>query len=93
MSKFSKGISWREHRLADRLDLDGREYTVDLVARKGTGVQGFRVTIVYLPHDEGETVQVDLPNAPTTTEVHRRVRELGGDEDRLRALFREAPTP
>lgn len=93
MSKFSKGISWREHRLADSLELDGHDYTVDLVARKGTGVQGFRVTVVFLPHEESETVEVDLPNAPTTTEVHRLVRELGGDPDRLRALFREAPTP
>jgi hypothetical protein len=54
MSKFAKGKSWIEHRLDSDLDVDGRHYTVNLLARKGTGVQGFRVTVVYLPHEGGD---------------------------------------
>ena len=52
MSKFAKGKSWIEHRIDSDLDVDGRHFTVNLLARKGTGVQGFRVTLVFLPHDE-----------------------------------------
>lgn len=90
MGKIGRGTSWKEHRLADRLEIEGRPYTVDLVARRATGVQGYRVTVVYLPHGEGGEVEVALPNAASTADVNRVVRELAEDPDRLRALFREA---
>jgi hypothetical protein len=90
MSKFEKGKSWIEHRLASDLAADGRQYTVNLIARKGTGVQGFRVTVVYLPHDAGETVEVNLPNAATTADVHRASRDLADDAARLLDLLKEA---
>ena len=89
MSKFAKGKSWIEHRLDSDLEVDGRHYTVNLLARKGTGVQGFRVTVVFLPHDGGETVERDLPNAASTADVHRITRELTGDSPRLVTLCRE----
>jgi hypothetical protein len=89
MSKFAKGKSWIEHRLDSDLDVDGRHYTVNLLARKGTGVHGFRVTVVYLPHDGGDAVERDLPNAASTADVHRISRDLGGDRERMAALVRE----
>ena len=89
MSKFAKGKSWIEHRLDSDLEVDDRHYTVNLLARKGTGVQGFRVTVVFLPHDGGETVERDLPNAASTADVHRITRELTGDAPRLVTLCRE----
>jgi hypothetical protein len=85
---LSRSSSWKEHRLADRLDVDGTEYSVDLVARKATGVQGWRVTLVYLPRGEGGDVKVEMPNAASTAEVRRRVNELAGAEARLRELLR-----
>jgi hypothetical protein len=88
MSKFAKGKSWIEHRLDGDLEVDGRHYTVNLLARKGTGVQGFRVTLVSLPHDGGDAVERDLPNASSTADVHRVTRELAGDPARLVALVR-----
>lgn len=91
MSKFSRGASaWKEHRLADRLELDGRPYTVQLIARRGTGVQGYRVTVHYLPHEGGAEVQAELPNAGSTADVHRMARELESDPARLIALFEGA---
>lgn len=90
MSKFAKGKSWIEHRLADTLDMNGSNYTVNLVARKGTGVQGFRVTLDYIPHDPGGTIEVELPNAATTADVHRLSRELSEQPDELRRLGLEA---
>lgn len=88
MGKMSRGTSWREHRLADRMELDDTTYTVDLVGRRATGVQGYRMTVVYLPHADGEEVEVSLPNASSTAEFHRIARELEADPDRIVELFR-----
>ena len=94
MSKFSRGASaWKEHRLADRLEVDGRSYTVQLIARRGTGVQGYRVTIHYLPHEGGDEVQAELPNAGSTADVHRMARELEADPARLVSMFEGTATP
>jgi hypothetical protein len=92
MSKFAKGKSWIEHRLASDLDLGGPRYTVNLLARKGTGVHGFRVTLVFIPHDSGPDLEVELPNAATTADVHRISRELAENEAELVRLAREART-
>lgn len=89
---LSRSSSWKEHRLANRLECDGTEYSVDLVARKATGVEGWRVTVVFLPREQGEEVTADLPNAASTAEVRRRVAELEGAEERLRELCRAART-
>jgi hypothetical protein len=87
MSKFAKGKSWIEHRLADDLEVDGAQHQVNLVARKGTGVQGYRVTIDYVRHDDGASVSTDLPNAPSTADVHALQRELTADRARLVNLY------
>lgn len=91
MSKFSRGASaWKEHRIADRVTLDGSDYTVQLVARRGTGFQGYRVTLHFIPHSGGDDVQAELPNAASTADVHRLVRELTDDAARVEQLFRGA---
>jgi hypothetical protein len=84
---MSRSSSWKEHRLADRLECGGAEYSVDLVARKATGVEGWKMTLVYLPRHDGSEVKVELPNAASTADVRRTVRELGGADERLRELF------
>lgn len=84
---LSRSSSWKEHRLADRLEAHGRLYSVDLVARKATGVEGWRVTVVFLPREAGPEIVVELPNAASTAEVRRRVEELTGAEARLRAML------
>lgn len=87
MSKFAKGKSWIEHRLADDVVIGGHSYQVNLVARKGTGVQGYRVTLDYVRHDGGSTHSAELPNAASTADVHAMQRDLGADTERLRTLF------
>lgn len=87
---LSRSSSWKEHRLANRLECDGAEYSVDLVARKATGVEGWKMTLVFLPRDVGAEVKAELPNAASTAEVRHRVTELDGAEDRLRELLRDA---
>jgi hypothetical protein len=86
---MSRSSSWKEHRLANRLQCDTLEYSVDLVARKATGVEGWKMTLVYLPREAGDEVKVELPNAASTAEVRQRVHELQGADERLRELWRE----
>jgi hypothetical protein len=85
---MSRSSSWREHRLADRLEVNGSVYRVDMVARKATGVEGWRMSLVYLPADSVAEVNVDLPNATSTADVRRVVRELGSADDSLGDLLR-----
>jgi hypothetical protein len=87
MSKFAKGKSWIEHRLADALEVEGEQYQVNLVARKGTGVQGYRVSLDYIRHDGGRSVSAELPNAASTSDVHAMQRDLTADSARLVSLF------
>lgn len=84
---MSRSSSWKEHRLADRLEVEGKEYSVDLVARKATGVEGWRMTLVFLPRAGADEVKVELPNAASTAEVRRVVRETEGAEERLREIY------
>jgi hypothetical protein len=84
---MSRSSSWKEHRLANRLECDGAEFSVDLVARKATGVEGWKMTLVYLPRGEGGEVKVELPNAASTADVRRLVKELEGADDRLRSMY------
>jgi hypothetical protein len=87
---LSRSSSWKEHRLANRLEVDGGEFSVDLVARKATGVEGWKVTVVFLPRDGGREVKAELPNAASTAEVRRLVGELEGADERLREMCRGA---
>lgn len=87
---LSRSSSWKEHRLANRLEVEGTVYSVDLVARKATGVEGWRMTVVFLPRESGTEVKVELPNAASTADVRRTVTELEGADDRLRELCRQA---
>jgi len=90
MSKFSRGASaWKEHRIADALEIDGAAYTVQLVARRGTGFQGYRVTLHFIPHEAGEEIQLELGSASSTADVHRISRELSDEPARVRQLFAE----
>jgi hypothetical protein len=87
---LSRSSSWKEHRLASRLEVDGVEYSVDLVARKATGVEGWKMTLVFMPRDDGGERKLELPNAASTADVRRTVTELEGADARLRELCRTA---
>lgn len=86
---MSRSSSWKEHRLSNRLSCGGMEYSVDLVARKATGVEGWKMTVIFLPRGEGEEVKVDLPNAASTADVRRAEKELEGADAKLQELYRQ----
>ena len=62
---------------------------------RGRAAPGYRVTVVFMPHESSSAREVEatLSPATTTTEIHQRVRELAGQDDRLRQLFEAAATP
>jgi hypothetical protein len=60
------------------------------VALKASGVEGWKVTVVFLRRDGGAEVKAELPNAASTAEVRRLVGELDGADERLRQLCRAA---
>jgi hypothetical protein len=94
MSKFSRGASaWKEHRIADVVRFDDVDYTVQLVARRGTGFAGYRVTLHFIPHETGDEVQVELPNAASTADVHRAANELEQHPAEVERLYRDATKP
>ena len=91
MSKFRSGSSaWKEQRIADSAELGGVNYIVQLVARRGTGFQGYRVSLHFIPHEGGDEVEVELENASSTADVHRIARELTEDSARVQQLFAES---
>jgi hypothetical protein len=69
------------------MTLDNADYTVQLVARRGTGFQGYRVTLHFIPHAGGDDVQAELPGAASTADVHRIARELSEDAQQVEQLF------
>ena len=91
MSKFSRGASaWKEHRIADAFRHGDHDFTVQMIARRGTGYDGYRVTLHFLPHDGGEELAVALGIASSTADVHRMARELSDDTVEVERLFSEA---
>ena len=91
MSKFASGASaWKEHRIADTVRFDDVDYTVQLVARRGTGFAGYRVTLHFIPHESGDEVQVELPNAASTADVHRAANDLQQQPAEVERLYRES---
>jgi hypothetical protein len=88
MSKFAKGKSWIEHRISSDAEIDGAHYTVNLLGRKGTGVHGFRMSLVFLPHDGTDPIERALANATSTADIHRMTRELADDAERVAGLLR-----
>jgi hypothetical protein len=79
-----------ESRVADELDVDGVVFTVDLIAKKATGVDGYRLTLSCLQVDGPESRFVQLEPADSREEAEDRAEALAGDPDRLRDLLRTA---
>lgn len=81
-----------ETRLADSLEVDGRTFTVDLIAKRATGVEGYRMTLAFLEVSGPGSFFVDLEPADTRDEATRRAGELGADQGELRRLLEEELT-
>ncbi|MFQ5890882.1 MAG: hypothetical protein ACE5JR_12690 [Gemmatimonadota bacterium] len=77
-----------ETRLAEDLEVEGVRYTVDLIAKRATGVTGYRLTLAFLARDGSRTAFVDLEPAPGREEAKARAESLRSDPAALRGLLR-----
>lgn len=75
--------------LADRLEIDGRSFTAELIAKRATGVEGYRMTLAFLEIEGAGGFFVDLDPAESRDEVTRRAETLADDPDGLRERLRE----
>ncbi len=78
-----------EMRLADDLAADGRRFTIDLIAKRATGVEGYRMTLAFLELDGDASFFVDLEPAASREEATSRGEALAADPGRLRTLLEE----
>lgn len=91
MARYRRGDQIEE-RLSDRLQVGGSVYTVDLIAKRATGVEGYRMTLSYIEAEGTDSRFVRLEPAHSREDVEQRARELAGDRDRLATLLREDRT-
>lgn len=87
MARYRRGDQI-ESRLSDHLEVEGTAYSVDLIAKKATGVDGYRVTLSCIEVDGGGSRFVRMEPADTREEVRERAAELADDPAALRELLR-----
>lgn len=78
-----------EATVLDELVVDGTRYGVDLIGKRATGVEGYRMTLAFLADAGEQSAFVELEPAATRAEVRRRAEELAKDRERLVRLLRE----
>ncbi len=75
--------------MAEDLAANGRAFTADLIAKRATGVAGYRVTLAFFEVDGPRNVIVDLSPAQSREEVAERARTLSGDVEGLLSMLRK----
>lgn len=78
-----------ETRLSDALEADGRTFTADLIAKRATGVEGYRLTLAFFEIDGPANAIVDLPSVGSRDDVQERAEALRSDPERLASLLAE----
>lgn len=81
-----------EARLSDRVEAEGRAFTADLIAKRATGIQGYRVTLAFLEvgNDGGSaSFFVELEPAASREEAQELADRLRDEPERLRHLLGE----
>lgn len=81
-----------EERLSDRVEAEGRAFTADLIAKRATGIQGYRMTLAFLELGNGggsASFFVELEPAGSREEAQERADRLRGEPERLRRLLAE----
>ena len=86
MARYRRGDQ-HEIRVADELAAGGATWTVDLIAKKATGVEGYRLTLSFIETDGSASEFVGLDPVDTRGEVEARAGELADDPDRVREIL------
>lgn len=76
-----------EIRLTESLDAASSRWSADLIAKRATGVSGYRMTLAFLELEGDGSAFVELDPAPSREEAEERGEALRADPDRLRSLL------
>jgi hypothetical protein len=75
--------------VSDAVEVKGRTFTADLIAKHATGVAGYRVTLAFFELDGPHNAIVQLPPAISRAEVQARADSLRADPAALARLLAE----
>lgn len=89
MARYRRGDQL-ELRVADRLEAEGAAWTVDLIAKKATGVEGYRLTLSFIEVDGTRAEFVGLDPVDARAEVEATADALADDPGRVRRLLASA---
>jgi hypothetical protein len=76
-----------EIRVADALDAAGSRWSADLIAKRATGVPGYRMTLAFLELEGDGSAFVEIDPAPSREEAEARGEALAADPVRLARLL------
>ena len=65
-----------EIRLTDAVEADGRTFSADLIAKRATGVRGYRMTLAFFEVAGSSSYFVDLEPAASREEAQVRAEGL-----------------
>ena len=65
-----------EIRLADAVEANGRTFSADLIAKRATGVRGYRMTLAFFEVAASGSYFVDLEPAASREEAQVRAESL-----------------
>lgn len=74
--------------VAEGLEVDRSTCSVDLIARRATGVDGLRRPLQFIAEEGGSNALVDLDPAPGRREARERGEQLRGGPEKPRELLR-----
>lgn len=89
MARYRRGDQ-HELRVADDLEARGTAWTVDLIAKKATGVEGYRLTLSFIEVDGTGAEFVGLDPVDSRDEVEELAGALSGDPERIREILASA---
>lgn len=76
-----------EIRVAEALEAAASRWSADLIAKRATGVPGYRMTLAFLELCGDGSAFVELEPAPSREVVEERGQALAADPARLRELL------
>lgn len=88
MPRYRRGEQVTLH-LHDALEIDGTSYEVDLIAKRATGVRGYRVTVAFIAEEGSRNVFAELDPVESREAAEEVAGELLEDREGLRRLHRE----
>jgi hypothetical protein len=86
MARYRRGDQI-ERRVTDALEASGSRWSVDLIAKRATGVPGYRMTLAFLEVDGARSAFVELDPEPTREGAEARGAALASDSAQLRSLL------